>query len=252
MLHFDRFTGKNEGVTVNIERAIAVNALQNGYNVVVDDCNLNPGNKDMWKQVAQEAGAEFKVEEMKTNVEECIVRDHVREKKVGSHVILGMALQYGLYPKPEKGIILCDLDGTLANVDHRLHFVKVAEGEKKDWKGFFDAIPLDTPRQDVIDIVMEYEGKGHPIFFVSARPDTYREATEAWLEKAFNGYTPNVTLIMRSSRDSRPDTEVKSDMYDKYFKDFPIEAVIDDRPSVIRMWREKGLNVIDVGAGVEF
>jgi len=31
-----------------------------------------------------------------------------------------------------------------------------------------------------------------------------------------------------------------------------IVKVYDDRPSVIRMWREKGLEVEDVGAGVEF
>ena len=31
-----------------------------------------------------------------------------------------------------------------------------------------------------------------------------------------------------------------------------LHSVIDDRPSVIRMWKENGLNVIDVGNGEEF
>ena len=31
-----------------------------------------------------------------------------------------------------------------------------------------------------------------------------------------------------------------------------IFMVFDDRPSVIRMWRENGVKVVDVGDGVEF
>jgi hypothetical protein len=46
---------------------------------------------------------------------------------------------------------------------------------------------------------------------------------------------------------------VKNQMLDTYFPDKNvIRAVIDDRPSVIRMWRENGLDVIDVGKGIEF
>ena len=36
-------------------------------------------------------------------------------------------------------IILCDIDGTVADNSHRQHFL---EG-KKDWDGFFDALDLD-------------------------------------------------------------------------------------------------------------
>ena len=32
---------------------------------------------------------------------------------------------------------ICDIDGTLMNIDHRRHFV---EGDKKDWKSFEDNI----------------------------------------------------------------------------------------------------------------
>jgi hypothetical protein len=58
---------------------------------------------------------------------------------------------------------------------------------------------------------------------------------------------------MRRADDMRDDTIVKKQMLDTYFPDTSkIEAVIDDRPPVIRMWRENGLNVIDVGKGIEF
>jgi hypothetical protein len=37
-------------------------------------------------------------------------------------------------PKPQAAV--CDLDGTLCNIDQRLHFVKPSEGQRKDWKAF--------------------------------------------------------------------------------------------------------------------
>lgn len=40
--------------------------------------------------------------------------------------------------------------------------------------------------------------------------------------------------------------------YDKYLTGLEILKVFDDRPSVIRMWRENGLLVEDVGNGEEF
>lgn len=250
MLHFDKWSGRNEEATVNAEKAIALDALIRGLSVVVDDCNLNHGNKDMWKELAKSANATFDVEKVDTSMEECLERDKGREKAVGRHVIVNMALQYGLYPKPALGFILCDLDGTLADITHRLHYAK---GETKDWHKFFEEIPNDTLRDSTLDLILDYEKKGHEIIFVSARPDTYRWQTEAWLEKVLKGYPIHKTLIMRKASDTRDDTEVKQQMYDTYFKEkYPIEAVIDDRPKVIRMWRENGINVIDVGAGIEF
>ena len=49
-----------------------------------------------------------------------------------------------------KNIILCDIDGTVANNDHRQHFL---EG-KKDWDGFFSELVNDQPIQIIIDKVI--------------------------------------------------------------------------------------------------
>lgn len=254
MLHFDRFTGPNEGKTRDAARVLAKTFLEKGVNVIIDDTNLNPGTLQSWKDLAKEIDAKLEYHEMKTPFEECLRRDAEREKSVGEHVIYGMALSSGIYQKPEKGIVICDLDGTLADISHRLHFVKnLPEGEKKNWKAFFEGIPGDTLRTDVADMLLKYEGCGHEVFLVSGRPDTYRDLTEAWLEKVFKGYKPYKALIMRRGDDKRPDTEVKQGIYESLFKDkYPIEVVIDDRPSVIRMWREQGLTVNDVGDGIEF
>ncbi len=72
-----------------------------------------------------------------------------------------------------------------------------------------------------------------------------------WLDK--NYLTFAFTLIMRAANDKRDDTEVKAEMLKTHFPDqSQISMVIDDRPSVIRMWRDLGLTVVDVGKGVEF
>lgn len=249
MLHFDVWSPNNEGLTIDAIKRLARMYLTEGTSVVIDDTNLGDKHRQSWSGIAQECDAKFEVRTMDTGIDECIERDEKRENGVGKHVIVQMALQYGLYPKPEKPFVLCDIDGTIADCSHRLHFVN---GDTKDWKSFFEAMGDDGPRIEVIDELMEYKSKGHEIIFVTARPEDYRKMTEAWIERAFNGYTPHQTIIMRRSGDKRVDTEVKQDMLTHYFAKYSIAVVFDDRPSVIRMWRENGLEVIDVGKGIEF
>lgn len=104
--------------------------------------------------------------------------------------------------------------------------------------------------------------QGKTIIFVSGRPERCRKDTEQWL--ANHGFALEHTapigwsgrsyfaLLMRQDADSRPDTEVKQDILDKLLKKSWIHKVIDDRPSVIRMWASNGLSILDVGDGVEF
>lgn len=249
MLHFDNFTGRNEGMTRDAARELAAMYLSKGVNVIIDDTNLNEGTVQSWKDLAKIHNAKIEYHDMfDVSVEECIDRDSQRENKVGKHVIQKMALQHLGYLKGEK-VVICDLDGTLCDIEHRLHF---AHSEPRDWKSFFAGIPNDQLRLDVNNKVSEVltQDVGTRLIFVSARPENYRMATEKWLDNNF--FYNHTALIMREKNDKRPDTEVKSDIYDKYLKNLNIIKVFDDRPSVIRMWREKGLNVEDVGKGVEF
>ncbi len=249
MLHFGKYSGYNESLTRSASRSIARDMLSSGINVLIDDTNLNEGTLQSWKDLAKELKVDYKVITIDTPVDECIKRDKAREDGVGEDVIIAMAMKAGLYPKPKKGIIICDIDGTLADIKHRLHFVRES---KKDWKKFFSEISKDTLRQDVVDLVMKYEEEGYEIFLVSGRSQEYKEATEKWLEKEFKGYRFYKALFMRARNDGREDSEVKKDIYDSLFKKYNVYEVIDDRPRVIRMWREQGLNVRDVGDQIEF
>jgi len=249
MLHFNKWTGKNEDLTLKAEKFLATDMLYENYNVVVDDTNLNLKIIEQWKQVAKDQEAKFEEILVSTSYQECIHRDLARkaagDRYVGKEVIINMARRYKLYESDKKDVI-CDLDGTLADIKHRLHFVKGSV--HKDWHAFFSDIPHDLPRSDVLDKVIELQ-KRYNIVIVTGRPEDYKEVTLEWLHK-FG--IPYETIIMRRKGDTRNDDIIKKEILDTYFDKNKVELVIDDRPRVIRMWREEGLTVEDVGTGVEF
>lgn len=246
MLHFNKFTHNNEKHTWNAEVALAIFYLTEGTSVIIDDTNLNPKTMQRWVDLAKNMKVTIQHCDLETPIEECIKRDQEREKPVGKSVIEKMALQYKGYLKGDR-VIICDLDGTMCNIKHRVHFV---QGEKKDWDNFFNHMMADSVREDVRKEVVGAYLDGCKVIFVSARPEKYRPFTIDWLRDHVG--LQNYTLIMRENGDSRPDTVVKEEIYEKYLKSLTILKIYDDRPSVIRMWRSKGLEVVDVGDGIEF
>ena len=246
MLHFDKWSGKNEAQTTEAEESLAVQFLAFGTNVVVDDTNLNPKVLNKWKEMVKELDEKFEVVDL-TDVplETCIERDSQRPNPVGRDVIINMARKFGLY-KFDRREIICDIDGTLCDISNRLHLIK--GNERKDWDAFFAEIPKDEPRLDIIEHVRELS-KTHTIVLVTGRPARFKPQTLEWLER-YN--VPYETIIMRNDNDTREDGIIKKEILDAYFKKDLVDLVIDDRPRVIRMWREWGLKVEDVGKGIEF
>ena len=250
-LHHDTpWSGRQERITKDVARAIAKHILADDKVgvLLIDDCNLHQGTVESWRSLAQECDAKFEMIRIDTPLDECLRRDAIREKPVGRHVIIGMAMQYGLAPRPIKGYVLCDLDGTLADITHRLHYVKQ---EPKDWDGFFGAMGRDTLRLDVAQQVHALRDEGYEVVFVSGRPDNYRAVTEDWLRLHGFPDTRYPILFMRRAGDRRPDTVVKEEILRTYFPDLSlIHLVFDDRARVIQeVWRKHGLNVVDVGNG---
>ena len=248
MLHRGKkWSGKDEAITITIETVTARALLLKGHNVVIDDTNLSDYHLNTWKNIAHLADAKFVHEKIDTPWFECVIRDEGRSTPVGRSVIVNMALQYGRIERPNKGYILCDLDGTLCDIRHRLQY---AQGETKNWTAFFSGISGDTIYDDVMTKLIGFFDQGYEIILVSARPDTYRQETTQWLA---DNDVPYLTLIMRKGGDKREDSVVKQQILDTYFPDRSvIYKVIDDRPRVIRMWRDNGLDVIDVGDGIDF
>lgn len=252
MLNFDNFNYRNEKDVVEVEKLLAIDFIMAGREVIIDDTNFNPKIQNIWIEMSRELNCPFELVDFSNtvSVETCLERDKYRLKKVGGNVITKMALQYLDHLEGQE-VVVCDLDGTLCDVEHRRHLVR-GEG-KKDWDSFFSLIPSDTLIESTLNMLNREYHEGKKIILVSARPEKYRDSTEAWLQRylSWNNFKYE-TLIMREDGDTRPDTMVKSDIFNKYLKHLNIIRVYDDRPSVIRMWRELGLEVIDVGNGEEF
>ena len=145
----------------------------------------------------------------------------------------------------ERTSIMVDLDGTLANLDHRLHYVK-GEG-KKNWHKFFKECIYDLVYEDVKGILeMEFEA-GTDVVLCSGRPEDYRKETEEWL--AMNKI-PYTTLKMRPAGNYKSDDITKAMLYRYEIKPFyRVKYVLDDRTQVVNKWREIGLNCMQVRPG---
>ena len=137
-------------------------------------------------------------------------------------------------------IILCDIDGTIANNDHRQHFL---EG-KKDWDGFFSELINDKPIFPIINKVIEEHNTGKDIVFLTGRPEKYRSVTTEWLKKYFDF---EIRLLMRKKNDRRNKLIIKKELVEEQFKYNEIKLIIDNDKELINMWKGKKVSVLDAG-----
>ena len=134
-----------------------------------------------------------------------------------------------------KNIVICDIDGTVANNDHRQHLLKGF----KTWDKFFAHLGEDLPIPEVIEFVINLHNEGRDIVFVTGRPARYEEATRKWLERYFDF---EIKLIMRQDKDKRNKVEVKKEIFLENFKSEDIFLVIDNDRDLIKMWQSLSLN----------
>lgn len=152
------------------------------------------------------------------------------------------------YPDgPKEKVIVCDLDGTLCDVEHRRHYVRPTDGSKKDWVGFFRDIPLDPINMWCKDIIEKFAATGIPTVFCSGRGSNEQRVTKEWLEKHGLGHFP---LYMRDRHDSRQDSIVKENILDfELLTRYEPYFMIDDRKQVVEMWRRRGFVTLQCDEG---
>jgi predicted kinase len=135
--------------------------------------------------------------------------------------------------------VIFDIDGTLSDPSHRLHHVT---GGAKNWPAFFDEMVDDPVNEPIRWLLWAVENNDTKIIITTGRPETHREQTEAWLERAGIGCH---ALYMRGAGDYRADNIVKAQILDGILADgFEVVLVVDDRQSVVDMWRERGLTCL--------
>ena len=139
-------------------------------------------------------------------------------------------------------VILCDIDGTLSDLSHRLFYL---EGRDKDYDTFYSLCHLDKPIVPVCKMVRQLMGRAQ-VIFVTGRPEAFREKTEKWLtQQCLKG-----RVEMRKNGDYRADYVIKKEILDK-LKGEGLEPTlaIEDRRSCVDMYRREGLICLQAKEG---
>lgn len=139
-------------------------------------------------------------------------------------------------PAPLPPLAVIDIDGVLADVGHRLHFL---DRRPKDWKGFFAAARYDPPHPEGLTLAAEL-ATGHEVVLLTGRPEGCRGDTEAWLAEHGIHYE---LLVMRPSGNRRPAAEVKVGLLARLAAGRTVGAVVDDDQDVVAAVRAAGYPV---------
>jgi len=246
MLDAGRHTKANEKFVVKLRDELVNTALFAGYSAIVADTNLNSAHETRLREIAGQHQAGFRIQDFThVPIETCIEQDLKRLKSVGERVIRRMARELVPVKDPRHNemqrwkaqmelprAIICDIDNTLALMCDRSPY---------DWK----RVGEDSINIGVLRMLRRYTNPGVKVIFLSGRDSVCRPETEAWLARfGLSGYP----LFMRPEGDQRKDVIIKQEIYEREIKEkYFVEAVIDDRLSVCRMWHHLGLPLFRVG-----
>lgn len=141
--------------------------------------------------------------------------------------------------------IIFDVDGTLAELNGREDYLKTG---KPDWESFNAKMDQDLPNLPIVELYKTLWNTGkYELIIVSGRQERFRKVTETWL--AWHKI-PFKTLLMRGYKDSRPDCEIKQDILKQLQNEGKdILFVVDDRQSVVDMWRANGVTCLQCKKG---
>lgn len=172
-------------------------------------------------------------------------------------------------------MIIFDLDGTLADCEHRRHFVdpsknphvkhgipggfkpgvnilrdydeRTGEIWKPDYQAFYEACDKDQPIYPVIDQAIYWINRSQDsdVQIWSGRSESVYQKTFDWLVKqGLRGFS---RLRMRPIGNTDPDDDLKEMWLNdaKILDGKNIQFIFDDRPKVIRMFRRHGIFVFN-------
>lgn len=124
-----------------------------------------------------------------------------------------------------------DLDGVLADVEHRRHHVT---GSRRDWAAFFAAAADDALLTQGAALVRHEQEAGRLVVYLSGRPERLRAVTLNWLHD--NGLPP-ADLVLRPDADHCPAVTYKLDRLREMASAFTIALLVDDDTQVVEAVR---------------
>lgn len=137
--------------------------------------------------------------------------------------------------------VVFDIDGTLLDNSHRRHFV---EQSPKDWKSYNAAMALDVQNEPIVALCGMAYVCGYKIVICTGREEVYRKVTEGSLRFHYDH------LFMRKTKDYRADEIIKSEILNQILAmGYEPLFIVDDRSSVVKMWRSRGYTCLQCAEG---
>ncbi len=137
--------------------------------------------------------------------------------------------------------VIFDLDGTLADIEHRRHHVVKPN---RNWKAFYEECINDEPKTEIIKLCNILH-RTHFIRIWSGRSTAVMGQTKEWLKKYKVKYNE---LLMRPEGDYTPDEKLKEGWLN-VIGSSTVFLVFDDRNKVVDMWRRHGITCCQVAPG---
>lgn len=239
-----KFTKGNEKLVSDKQVELIADAVKEGKSIIISNTNLSDTYITNIMSLPYLSHYSHEIKWFAIDLLEALKRDALRSNGVGYDVITKqyksyMELKHGAdyhrHSSDKVDAFICDLDGTIANM----------KGVRTPFE--WGKVGMDKPIATSISMVEGLLSSGLYPIFVSGRDGICYEDTHKWLCNQFGNI--DFKLFMRPVSSFEKDTKIKKDIFMQHIDgEYNIHVVLDDRPTVSRMFRyELGLNVVQVG-----
>lgn len=115
-------------------------------------------------------------------------------------------------------LVICDIDGVLANCEHRLKYLRM-----KDYDTFYGVQMADDSKINagfsLLKSLRDSASDSSIIYYATGRPERTRNLTLNWLEAYLMPQARSDRLYMRKDVDYRPSPELKVEQVEQILKD---------------------------------
>ena len=256
-----------ENLVSSIKRDLAHTAMRYGYDIIVDNMNLNPKEIKYWEDIVNKYNNYVNNTDIKPNwaqyqyeikfkdffipLDECIRRDANRPNPIGEKVIKETWRKYKHFiqtTEVEKYVtnlrpwkiglptcVVIDMDSTVC-----------FNTSKRPWfgDGSTEAMINDIPNHGVVELI---KSQGYPVVVCTGRNKDQYKVTIEWLAK--QGITP-VDCYMRENGDYRKGVEVKAELMNRILDKYNVLTVFEDCEPIVQKYREMGLTVLQPNKGL--
>lgn len=148
-------------------------------------------------------------------------------------------------PRPAGPAVVFDVDGVLANADHRQDLL-FQGGRRKNWQAFFAAAGDDAVIEEVARTT-ELMDRELCVVLLTARPTTIQSTTITWLRQHDLRWD---LLVMRPEGDYRSSPDAKRiAVHELRDAGFDLRLAFDDDRRNVDMFHDEGIPCVYIHSG---